>query len=1148
MRGKANHIRVLLCKLFLLAACTTVRAGNIYVDDAAAGTNDGSSWANAYNYLQDAIATASAGDEIRVTQGVYTPDHGAGITPGDREATFQLINDVILKGGYGGPGEPGPDARDITLYKTILSGDLNGDDGPDFTNNSENSYHVVTGSEINSTAVLDGFTVTGGNADAELGAASRGGGMYNDGGSPTVAHCTFVGNAASAMGGGMYNYWYSNLTLTNCTFVGNVAFAHGGGITNFHSSPTLTDCRFVENSTTGRVGNGGGMSNTQSSHPTLTNCMFVKNSVDNNGGGMSSHVASNPILTNCIFIENSGDLGGALSSFTSSTPTLTNCILWSDSPDEIHLSDGNTVITYSDIQGGWSGEGNIDIDPHFAEPGYWDMDVWGDGDYHLKSQAGRWDQVSENWVIDDVTSPCIDAGNPNTPVAFEPFPNGGIINMGAYGGTTEASMSPSGIHAKYGGGSGTAENPYLIYTAEQMNTIGAESNDWDRHFKLMADIDLSGYSGTDFNIIGIGRRNAFTGVFDGNGHTISNFSYTSSNGDYTGLFRYVERSAQIKDLGFISPDINAGTGSCVGSLAGYVYLGTITNCYVEGGSVAGKTWIGGLVGYYGGTLKDCSSTCSVSGNDKVGGLVGYNSSGEITNCYAGGEIFGLENVGGLAGSSSGTIKYSSAVGSVGGGGRTVGGLVGRNSGPLSSCSAGGDVFGYLRVGGLVGSSSASIINCYATGGIFGTDYVGGLVGRTDDSIVNCYAIGGVSGTTYVGGLVGQRGHGGTIFTSFWDIETSGQLTSDGGTGKTSTEMQDPNTFMDAGWNFVGTSDGPSDIWAEPDGGGYPILWWQLVPLPELPAFSGGTGEPDDPYIVSTADELNSIGHNPRLMSAHFQLINDIDLAGINFFIIGGQYHPFGGTFDGNGHTISNFTYTSEYATCIGLFRYVAGGQIKDLGLIDSNVYVDRGDFHGCLVGHLGGDITNCYVEAGSVSGNDYVGGLVGFNNGDWDNMGAITNCYVTGFVRGDDYVGGLLGSNVGEITDCYAIADVNGNKYIGGLVGFSQNVSSPRSGPWPNIKRCYAAGRISGDEYVGGLAGKGGEGITHSFWDIETCGLTTSYGGEGKTTAEMQTAGTFLDAGWDFADETTNGTEDIWLILEGQDYPQLWWEPNQNGE
>jgi hypothetical protein len=112
-------------------------------------------------------------------------------------------------------------------------------------------------------------------------------------------------------------------------------------------------------------------------------------------------------------------------------------------------------ITYSNIQGGWEGQGNIDIDPLFVNPGYWaDVSdpnivadpnypnaVWIDGDYHLKSQAGRYDPNSGSWVIDDVTSPCIDAGNPNNTIDDEPFPNGGIINMGAYGGTSQASKS-----------------------------------------------------------------------------------------------------------------------------------------------------------------------------------------------------------------------------------------------------------------------------------------------------------------------------------------------------------------------------------------------------------------------------------------------------------------------------------------------------------------------------------------------------------------------------------------------------------------------------------------------------------------------------------------------------------------------------------
>jgi len=165
---------------------------------------------------------------------------------------------------------------------------------------------------------------------------------------------------------------------------------------------------------------------------------------------------------------------------------------------------------------------------------------------------------------------------------------------------------------QYGGGSGTAEDPYLIYTPEQMNEIGAHRGDWDKHFKLMADIDLSAYTGTSFNIIGYYGsqydQKPFTGVFDGNGHTISNFTYTSTGTDYIGVFGHVDGpDAEIKDLGLINPSVDAGNGGRVGSLVGRIEEGSITSCYVEGGSVSGDSKVGGLVADNGGAITNCSS-------------------------------------------------------------------------------------------------------------------------------------------------------------------------------------------------------------------------------------------------------------------------------------------------------------------------------------------------------------------------------------------------------------------------------------------------------------------------------------------------------------------------------------------------------------
>ena len=805
---------------------------------------------------------------------------------------------------------------------------------------------------------------------------------------------------------------------------------------------------------------------------------------------------------------------------------------------------------------------------------------------------------------------------------------------------TEGGKSSSDVHAKYGGGTGEPNDPYLIYTAEQMNDIGAEPNDWDKHFKLMADIDLSGYTGTDFNIIGSGFVLAFTGVFDGNGHTISNFTYTSIDSHGVGIFGFVDGpNACISDLGLIDPNLDAGTGIGVGSLVGWIEMGTIINCYSDNGNVSGYRSIGGLVGHNGGSITDCYATGNITGTSQIGGLVGNNEGlgpdggwygrGNIERCYTTGRVSGHGSVGGLIGMNRDAMVTNSYSTCDIFGGSGVGGLMGDNDGNVGNCYSYCTVDAEDRVGGLVGRNEGIVMASYSFARIQAQEDVGGLVGRNSyqSEIVDCYAAGDVLGQRYVGGLLGRNhlttSHGGGSFygavrtsysatavsgdehvgglvgggpdggvhDSFWDTGISGQTTSAGGVGRTTAEMQMTSSFLNAGWDFADeTENGTEDIWTKPDGSGYPMLWWQLSPMRELPTFSGGTGEPNDPYLISTADELNSIGHKPKLVSAHFKLINDIDLAGVKFSMIASRWYPFSGVFDGDSHTISNFTCTSADATYIGLFRYVADGRIRDLGLIGPNVRVDKGGFHSGLVAYLdSGSITNCYVVASSVSGNDYTGGLVGSSSG------LIANCYATGSVAGyGDYVGGLVGGNNFMVKDCYANCSVDGAKdNVGGLVGENSGTIEAsyshtsvkgrnavgglagRCSPG-EIANCYAQGDVIGEWYVGGLVGsnasrKGrhigairncysttkifggaqnggflgvdwrGE-VRNCFWDIDVSNQTTSHGGTGKTTAEMQTASTFLDASWDFVNETANGTDDIWWILEGQDYPRLWWE------
>lgn len=493
-------------------AHVTAAAAIRYVDGDATGNNDGSSWADAHVCLQDALAAAGDGDEIRVAEGVYRPDQQAMVrrdrlqivSSGDWTATFQLIDNVVIKGGYAGFGEADGDVRDVDRYTSVLSGDLNADDGDGFINIWDNSYHVVTAIGTGPTAVLEGFTITGGNADGPVD-EDHGGGLLNVDGSPLLANCVFSRNVTTGSGGGMYNSGYP--VLVNCVFRDNLADLKGGGIYSVGGGPTLTHCAFKNNTGggggggamynedstplladcdfTGNLtsGSGGGMYN-NSSDAVILGCQFSANSALRSGGGMYNRYTSEPYLTNCIFSGNSARNGGAMENLNTSKPTLVNCtfsanvavqagggistiqdglallvncILWDNvdgSGTGTHTSEirGKAEVSYSCLSSdAWGGAGNIHANPAFAAPGYWDSngtpddpsdDFWVEGDYHLKSQVGRWNSATGNWDIDSTSSPCIDAGDPSIFVGLERFPNGGRINMGAYGGTAEASLSP----------------------------------------------------------------------------------------------------------------------------------------------------------------------------------------------------------------------------------------------------------------------------------------------------------------------------------------------------------------------------------------------------------------------------------------------------------------------------------------------------------------------------------------------------------------------------------------------------------------------------------------------------------------------------------------------------------------------------------
>ncbi len=382
------------------------------------------------------------------------------------------------------------------------------------------------------------------------------------------------------------------------------------------------------------------------------------------------------------------------------------------------------------------------------------------------------------------------------------------------------------VQAKYGGGNGTVEDPYLIYTAEQMNSIGADSNDWDKHFKLTANIDLSVFTGTQYNIIGEHYYdsgwidNPFTGVFDGNGCKILNFNWDSVHREKVGLFGYVDGNSLIKNVGMENADVNSLLqGYYVGCLVGSNFSGTISNCYSTG-RVRGEGFVGGLVGENHGLITNCYSTATISGESGlIGGLVGYNVDGTISNCYATGDVLGYDQVGGLLG-------YS-------------------DYGMISKCYAISSAEGVEDIGGLIGMClHGTVVDCYSITNVQGSDAVGGLVGYHGyNTIINCYSTGPVERDNPFGDFGGIVGYdkmaGGSFIGCIWNVDSNhdpmfsgvGGVRPDpeGVIGQITVDMKKQATFTSAGWDFVGeTANGTDYIWRLcEDLVGYPRLAWEF---------------------------------------------------------------------------------------------------------------------------------------------------------------------------------------------------------------------------------------------------------------------------------------------------------------------------------
>lgn len=678
----------------------------------------------------------------------------------------------------------------------------------------------------------------------------------------------------------------------------------------------------------------------------------------------------------------------------------------------------------------------------------------------------------------------------------------------------------------------TTSNPYQAYVTGNLtaymlvNTLDDLQNistNLIGVYALGTDIDASATSSWNdgASFVPIGNGTNFRGIFDGDGHVISGLTINSSS--TAGLFGSTQR-ATIRNVGLENVNIS-GTYQ-TGALVGYASTGTIiSNCYSTGTITGSGSNIGGLVGFTYGTTSsrttftDCYSTVTLnvtagSNYGHFGGLIGEaGNRTNITNCYSTGNVNITE---------SGTIIGASAGG--------LAGYLSTNSTITNSYSTGAvTVTGnQVYVGGLSGSSLGTITNSYSTSPVTVTgtnSYIGGLVGYNYSGglINNSYSTGAVSSSdssNLVGGFVGY-GDGGSsgITDSYWDTETSGisdttkgvgNITSaDGITGMTTADLMDPSKYASS-WDFTNT-------WFMIDGNTRPFLRSEysttITNAHQLQLMTMDLGAN---YTLGTSINLS-------------ELLSDASMwnTATGFVPVGSAATPFTGSFDGNGYSMDGLTITNPSVSAIGLFGYISGATISNVGLTSlkitggtNNAYV------GGLVGHnAGGTITNVYTT-GTVNGSTDTGGLVGYNNG------SVAESYSMVTASGAGNVGGLAGTNTGTITNSYFDA---AGVVSGGTASKAGGIAGANSG---TITTSYSAGAVTGGT-AGGLVGDGTGGtVIASVWDTTTTGQTNGVGSDssatgvaGLTTTQMWDSANY-PSDWDF----TN----IWSLSGAR--PLLQWE------
>jgi len=651
---------------------------------------------------------------------------------------------------------------------------------------------------------------------------------------------------------------------------------------------------------------------------------------------------------------------------------------------------------------------------------------------------------------------------------------------------------------EFAGGMGTIDDPYQIGTAEHLIGMGRDPNLHDKHFVLVADIDLDPNLSSDY-VFDRAVIDTFSGVFDGNGFCIRHLTIKGPaeevDNDTLGLIGWIAEGAKVQRL-FLEgvSSISEARWGTVGAVCA-ANRGTISQCSVSG-IVCADGIAGGIAGWSGveSTIEESFSICDVSARNS-GGLVGQNK-GNIQNCFASGRVSGVagESAGGLVGTyAAGLISNCYAACQVDGADPHFGGLVGSKDSPLvirasyflDPCDGGGPDNG---IGIPLTSAQMKQASSFIGWEFWETDGDGSraLWLMPEDGYPRlAWPI--LEEIPIIRGLSVEQANQAIEETGF----RVGQVLYDYDHAVTPgyALATRPYRGAPAGTPIdIVLSLGPYD--------------WSANP---------GTGEPKNPYLIHSAGQLDSLAYQPELWHRHFKLVSDLAVTGRVYHrpLLGGSYWyslPFSGTFDGNGHLIKGLIIEPDpregsASELLGLFGTVAlPANITDLGLVNVSI---RGPKH----------------ESGRA------GMLCAINKG------AIRRCYCLGDLQWYVWLGGLVADNEGVIEDCYAdgtVEDISHNAsygLYGGLVGRNR---------YGTIITCYATCLVPRGNGAGLIAFNDRGAVQDCLWDIETSDTDTSEGGTGLRTRELMDVTVLQEHGW--------GGNPNWLVNDGKGYPRLTWE------